>query len=84
MSRHSPLSVLAVALLSVMCAVTASAHPDGYDYLGLATGKTNAAGKGQSTAVTPPEDCQGGQPTAKLITCLHPDRRGDPNLSGFR
>ena len=78
MSRHSPLSVLAVALLSVMCAVTASAHPDGYDYLGLATGK------GKSTAVTPPEHCQGGQPTAKLITCLHPDRRGDPNLSGFR
>jgi OmpA-OmpF porin, OOP family len=34
--------------------------------------------------VTKPEDCKGSKPTAKLITCLQPDRRVEVEVSGTR
>ena len=51
---------------------------------GLAASKISAAGKGESTPVTKPEDCQGERATPKLISCLQADRRVDVEVTGTR
>ena len=51
---------------------------------GVDTTKVSAVGKGESTAVTKPEDCKGTKPTPKLIACLQPDRRVDVEVVGTR
>ena len=51
---------------------------------GVDASKVSAVGKGESTAVTKPEDCKGTKPTPKLIACLQPDRRVDVEVVGTR
>jgi OOP family OmpA-OmpF porin len=51
---------------------------------GVDSRKVSAIGKGESTSVTKPEDCKGTKPTAKLISCLQPDRRVDVEVTGTR
>ena len=51
---------------------------------GVDATKVSAVGKGESTAVTKPEDCKGTKPTPKLIACLQPDRRVDVEVVGTR
>lgn len=51
---------------------------------GLQSAKINAVGKGETSPVTKLETCKGNQATAKLITCLQPDRRVDVEVVGTR
>ena len=51
---------------------------------GLDASKVTAVGKGETTAVTKPGDCQGNKATRKLIACLQPDRRVDVEVVGTR
>ena len=51
---------------------------------GVAASKISAAGKGESTPVTQPENCKGERATPKLINCLQPDRRVDVVVTGTR
>ena len=51
---------------------------------GVDTAKINAVGKGETSPVTKPEDCKGNLPTAKLVSCLQPDRRVDVEVVGSR
>lgn len=51
---------------------------------GVQGDKINAVGKGETTPMTKAEDCKGSQPTAKLISCLQPDRRMDVEVVGSR
>ena len=51
---------------------------------GLNASKVTAVGKGETTAVTKPGDCQGNKATRKLIACLQPDRRVDVEVVGTR
>jgi OOP family OmpA-OmpF porin len=46
--------------------------------------KINAVGKSESMPITKPEDCKGTAPTAKLISCLQPDRRVEIEVAGTR
>ena len=51
---------------------------------GIDASKVTAVGKGETTAVTKPGDCQGKKATPKLIACLQPDRRVDVEVVGTR
>jgi len=46
--------------------------------------KVNAVGKGETMPVTATADCKGKQVSAKLISCLQPDRRVDVEVIGSR
>lgn len=46
--------------------------------------KVSAVGKSESMPITKPEDCKGNAPTAKLISCLQPDRRVEIEVAGTR
>ena len=47
-------------------------------------GKITAKGLGEGSPVSQTADCKGQAPSAKLITCLAPDRRVDIEVSGSR
>ena len=49
---------------------------------GVDANKVRAIGKGKSSPVTKPGDCEGTKRTAKLITCLQPDRRVEVEVTG--
>ncbi|MDE2080294.1 MAG: OmpA family protein [Burkholderiales bacterium] len=51
---------------------------------GIDAGKVSAVGRGASSPVTKPGDCQGVKARAKLIACLQPDRRVEVEVSGTR
>ena len=51
---------------------------------GIDANKISAVGKGKSTPVTRPDDCNGIKARAKLIACLQPDRRVDVEVTGTR
>ncbi len=51
---------------------------------GLVPQKVSAIGKGELTPLTKPADCKGTKPTAKLISCLQPDRRVEVEVTGTR
>jgi OOP family OmpA-OmpF porin len=46
--------------------------------------KINAVGKGEGTPVTQAADCSDKLGRAQLITCLHPDRRVEVEVTGTR
>jgi OOP family OmpA-OmpF porin len=46
--------------------------------------KISATGKGESMAVTKPEDCKGTRQTPALVTCLQPDRRVEIEVTGTK
>jgi OOP family OmpA-OmpF porin len=50
---------------------------------GVESKNVNASGKGEMQPVTKSGDCKGGK-SAKLITCLQPDRRVEVEVSGSR
>ena len=51
---------------------------------GLPPSKVAAVGMGEGKPVTSAEDCKGNAQTAKLISCLQPDRRVEIEVSGTR
>ncbi len=51
---------------------------------GLDAGRISTVGRGESTPVTQPGQCQGKSANATLITCLQPDRRVVVEVNGTR
>jgi OOP family OmpA-OmpF porin len=51
---------------------------------GVDAQKIEAVGKGEAAPVTQPGDCIGAAATAKLVTCLQPDRRVEIEVAGTR
>jgi OOP family OmpA-OmpF porin len=51
---------------------------------GIEATKIEAIGKGEMAPVTKPADCVGKAATAKLVSCLQPDRRVEIEVAGTR
>jgi OmpA-OmpF porin, OOP family len=51
--------------------------------IGIAAQRVETSGKGEKEPVTAPGDCPGAK-SAKVISCLQPDRRVDIALIGSR
>lgn len=51
---------------------------------GIESARISAVGKGETKPVTKAEDCKGAHQTAKLVSCLQPDRRVEVEVTGTR
>ena len=51
---------------------------------GIESARISAVGKGETTPVTKAADCKGSHQTAKLVSCLQPDRRVEVEVTGTR
>ena len=51
---------------------------------GIDSARISAIGKGETKPVTKAEDCKGAHQTAKLVSCLQPDRRVEVEVTGTR